>query len=399
MIERKTSISLRVLSLAYFTMGTGTLAIVGTLPEIGSSFSLERGAVAMLVSVLAVTFAISAPGLQMIVGHWPRRTLILAGLALMAAGAFGTAFAPNYPVLFAARVCAGLGAAAIGPVASALGASLVGKERQGHALAVVFSGMTIASVVGVPLSAWGGAVLGWRPTFALIGVATLIVAGLITFFIDSREGGERVRPRDLATIAGRPATAAGIAVMVLEMSGVFVTYTMITLILHDHFGAGPEAVSIALMIFGLAGIGGNYVARWVSQRWSANRAVTVALMALLLVFATLFLGPTSYPAALALLIVWATASDLFMPSQQRRMVELAPAARGLVLALNSSAIYVGMAAGSLTAGTLYPLFGLSSLPLASIAFLALAFAALALSSRAAAKPDHVAATTSAVGRV
>jgi DHA1 family inner membrane transport protein len=152
-------------------------------------------------------------------------------------------------------------------------------------------------------------------------------------------------------------------------------------------------VSTALIIFGLAGIGGNYVARWVSQRWSANRAVTVALTALTLVFATLFLAPAWYPAALALLIVWATASDLFMPSQQRRMVELAPEARGLVLALNSSAIYVGMAAGSFTAGTLYPVFGLSSLPLASIGFLALAIAALALSSRAAAKPASLATAT------
>jgi DHA1 family inner membrane transport protein len=390
MTERSTNISLRILSLSYFTMGTGTLAIVGTLPEIAASLSLERGAVAMLVSVLAVTFAVSAPGLQMVAGQWPRRTLILIGLALMAVGAFGTALAPNYAVLFAARICAGLGAAAIGPVASALGASLVAQERQGHALAVVFSGMTIASVLGVPLSAWGGAALGWRPTFALIGVATLIVAGLIAIFVDNREGGERVRPSDLAAIAGRPATAAGIAVMVLEMSGVFVTYTMITLILRDRFGAGPEAVSTALMIFGLAGIAGNYVARWVSQRWSANRAVTVALTALTLVFAALFLAPAWYPAALALLIVWATASDLFMPSQQRRMVELAPAARGLVLALNSSAIYVGMAAGSFTAGTLYPVFGLSSLPLTSIGFLIFAFAALALSSRAAAKPDSLA---------
>lgn len=391
MTERSTNISLRILSLAYFTMGTGSLAIIGTLPGIASSLSLERGAVAMLVSVLAITFAVSAPGLQMLAGHWPRRTLILAGLALMSVGAFGTALAPNYPVLFIARICAGLGGAAIGPVASALGASLVPEQRQGYALAVVFSGMTIASVVGVPLAAWFGVTLGWRPTFALIGVATLIVAALVGIFIDSREGGERVRLIDLAAMLGRPATAAGIAVMVLMMSGVFVTYTMITPILHDRFGAGPEATSVALMTFGLAGIGGNYFARWIALRWSADRAVTVALVTLSFVFAAFFLTPGWYLAAVVLLIVWATASDLFMPSQQRRMVELAPAARGLALALNSAALYVGMAAGSFTAGALYPVFGLPALPLASIGFLACAFAALALSSRSAAKPDRLAA--------
>ncbi len=148
MSERTATLSLRILSLAYFTMGTGTLAIVGTLPGIASSMALDRGAVAMLVSVLAITFAVSAPLLQMVAGHRSRRALILSGLLLMAAGSFGTALAPNYTVLFLARVCTGLGAAAIGPVASALGTSLVARERHGHALAVVFSGMTIASVAG-----------------------------------------------------------------------------------------------------------------------------------------------------------------------------------------------------------------------------------------------------------
>jgi predicted MFS family arabinose efflux permease len=90
----RSDLSLRVLSLAYFTMGTGTFAIIGALPAIASSLSLGRGAIAMLVSVLAITFAVSAPVFQMVVGHCPRRTLILSGLTMMAAGAFGSALAP-----------------------------------------------------------------------------------------------------------------------------------------------------------------------------------------------------------------------------------------------------------------------------------------------------------------
>jgi DHA1 family inner membrane transport protein len=106
---------------------------------------------------------------------------------------------------------------------------------------------------------------------------------------------------------------------------------------------------------------------------------------LIAVFAAFFFAPARYPAALALLIAWAMASDVFMPSQQRRMIELAPGARGLALALNSSAIYVGMAAGSFTAGALTPALGLVSLPLASAGFLACACGALVLSNRASAR--------------
>jgi DHA1 family inner membrane transport protein len=367
-------------------MGTGSLAVVGALPAIASSLALSRGAVAMLVSAFAITFALAAPVLQILLGHLPRRTLILAGLSLMAIGAAASALAPDYAVLLGARIVAGLGAAAIGPVASALGASLAPQRDQGRALAIVFSGMTISSVVGVPLSAWLGQTVGWRPMFAIIGLLTVAAAILVAIYVRDRGAGQRVSPAALAAVLQRPATAAGIAVMVLEMAGLFCTYTMIAPILHDRFGASPEATSFALMTLGVAGIAGNFVARKIAGIWTADRAIAVALSGLTIVFAALYAAPAYFPAAIALIIVWALASDLFMPSQQRRMVELAPGVRGLVLALNSSAIYVGMAAGSFVAGGLYPLFGLSALPLASVGFLALGLGALWLSRRAAASP-------------
>src|SRR5271168_5384152 len=109
MSDRSVAVSLRLLSLAYFSMGTGSLAVVGALPAIASALALSRGAVAMLVSAFAITFALAAPILQMLLGHLPRRTLILAGLALMAVGAAASALAPNYAVLLGARIVAGLG--------------------------------------------------------------------------------------------------------------------------------------------------------------------------------------------------------------------------------------------------------------------------------------------------
>ncbi len=383
MSDRSTSLSLNLLSLAYFAMGTASLAIVGTLPAMASSLGLHASAVAFLVSVFAITFAVSAPLLQILVGHWPRKRLVLIGLLMMAAGTFGTALSPNYPVLFAWRIVTALGAAAIGPVASALGASLVSEEKQGHALAVVFSGMTIATVIGVPLSTWLGSALGWRPTFALVGLATLTIAGLVWRFVADNGAGAAVSLRKLRDVLARPATALGIAVMVLEMAGMFGTYTMIAPLLSERFGAGVEAVSVVLMIYGLAGILGNFAVRRIARIWSADRAVTVALVGLMAVFGALYLVPGWLPFAVALLIVWAMASDIFMPSQQRRMVELAPEVRGLVLALNSSAIYVGMAAGSFAAGGLLPSLGVAGLPLVSVGFVALSLLALQLSRRAA----------------
>lgn len=383
MSDRSASLSLNLLSLAYFAMGTASLAVVGTLPAMAISLRLHASAVAFLVSVFAITFAVSAPALQILVGHWPRKRLLLIGLIVMALGTIGTALSPNYPVLFAWRVVTALGAAAIGPVASALGASLVTEERQGHALAVVFSGMTIATVVGVPLSTWLGSALGWRPTFLLVGAATLVIAGLVARFVADNGAGAAVNLRKLAELLLRPATAWGIVVMVLEMAGMFGTYTMIAPLLSERFGAGVEAVSVVLMIYGLAGILGNFAARRIAKVWSADRAVTMALLGLMAVFGALYVVPGWLPIAVLILIVWAVSSDIFMPSQQRRMVELAPEVRGLVLALNSSAIYVGMAIGSFAAGGLTPSLGIAGLPLVSVGFVALSLLALQLSRRAA----------------
>lgn len=379
MPDRSPTLPLNLLSVAYFSMGTATLAVVGTLPEIAASFGRGESAVAFLVSIFAITFAVGAPALQVVAGHRSRKRMVLAGLLLMAAGTIGSALAPTYPLLLVSRVAAALGAAAIGPVASALGASLVAKERQGHALAVVFSGMTVATVVGVPLSTWLGGTVGWRPTFALIGFGTLAVAGLVARFVPDQDRGQRISVGQLRDVFLRPATAAGIAVMVLEMMGLFASYTMIAPLLRDRFGAGLEAASVLLTIYGLAGILGNFLARRIALAWSPDRAVAVSLFGLMLVFAGLFVAPGHLPFAVVFLILWAIGSDVFMPSQQRRMVELAPDVRGLILALNSSAIYIGMAAGSFAAGSLLPAVGLSGLLLASSAFLAFALLALWLS--------------------
>ena len=382
---RSASLSLNLLSLSYFAMGTAALAVVGTLPGIAATMGLGEGAVAFLVSVFAVTFAIGAPALQILVGHWPRKRLVVIGLVLLAAGSFVTALAPSYPVLVAARILAALGAAAIGPVASALGSSLVPAERQGHALAVVFSGMTIATVLGVPLSAWAGHAIGWRATFGLIGIAVMVFALLVAAFVRNTGPGQPVRLSHLVDVLIHPATGAGIAVMALEMAGVFASYTMITPMLGQRFGAGPVAISLVLLIYGTAGVLGNVLVRRIAKALTADRAVRGALGGLTAMFAGLALIPAKLPLAVLLLIFWAMASDIFMPSQQRRMVELAPEVRGLVLALNSSAIYIGMAVGAFAAGSFLPLTGLQGLPLVSVALLVLALAALARSRRAAAR--------------
>ncbi|NDG39039.1 MAG: MFS transporter, partial [Betaproteobacteria bacterium] len=144
-IPGRTNLGLWSLSLAYFSMGTSSIAVVGLVNNMAADLGVSKPDVAVLITVFALTFALAAPLLQVAAGSLQRRTLLLGGLVVLATGCLLSAIAPSYAGVVAARVLMALGAAAVGPVASGLGAGLVPPERQGQALAVVFGGMTLTS--------------------------------------------------------------------------------------------------------------------------------------------------------------------------------------------------------------------------------------------------------------
>jgi predicted MFS family arabinose efflux permease len=388
MKEKPVSVALGILSLCFFAMGTASLSVVGALQAMSSSLGISRSAAALLVPAFAVTFAVAAPAIQIVAGHWVRRRLLLCGLLVLAAGALGCAAAPGYPALIVARIVTGLGAAAVSPMVSSLGAALVPPQRQGHALAVVFSGITLASVLGVPLASWCAAMLGWRLMFAAIAGLAVLAALLVVALVKDQSRAQPIRPAQLWRLLTNATTAGGLGITALGMAALFTTYTMITPILRDHFAAGAGAVSFVLLLYGVAGILGNWLARYVALKWTSERSIAVALLLLTGGFAVLRLAPPWLPLAILALIPCAVAVDIFAPAQQRRMVELAPDMRGLVLALNSSALFGGMAGGACLAGRIVPIGGLMALPVVSIALAAACLLLLWISKRGAAPHPH-----------
>jgi predicted MFS family arabinose efflux permease len=370
--DRSISLALHVLSFAFFALGTASLSVVGALESISTAMQLSRSAVAMLVPAFAVTFAICAPAIQIFVGHWPRRRLLLSGLIVLALGAAGCAVATSYTTLIAARVLTGIGAAAVSPMVSALGSSIVPPARQGHALAVVFAGMTLASIIGVPFASWCAAMMGWRWMFASIALLAVIAAIGIFLVVKDPSHGQKVRLAHFQQLLLNRSTALGLSVTVLGIAALFTTYTMITPILRVRFSATPQAVSLALFIYGLAGLAGNLVARHLATKWTSQRSVQTALGMLITGFMLLYVAPPWFGFALIVLIPWAVAVDVFAPAQQRRMVEMAPEMRGLVLALNSTALFVGISVGAMLASMVTAHWGLMALPLVSIGLALLA---------------------------
>jgi DHA1 family inner membrane transport protein len=233
--------------------------------------------------------------------------------------------------------------------------------------------MTLASIIGVPFASWCAAMMGWRWMFASIALLAVFAAiGIILLVKDSSQGHKVLFAHFQLLLLNR-STALGLSVTVLGIAALFTTYTMITPILRVRFYATPQAISLALLIYGLAGLAGNLVARYLATKWTSQRSVQAALGMLMTGFILLYIAPPWLGFALIVLIPWAVAVDVFAPAQQRRMVEMVPEMRGLVLALNSTSLFIGISVGAMLAGMVTAHWGLMALPLTSIglAFLAM----------------------------
>jgi DHA1 family inner membrane transport protein len=364
--------SLSVLAIAYFALGTGSLAVVGLLEPMAKTWDVDTADVARLVTVFALTFAFAAPCFQVVFSNWPRRALLLFGLAVSGAGAIGAAFAPTLGWAIVTRIVMALGGAAVGPMASALAAHLVPPHQQVRALSFVFGGLIFSTVLGVPLATWAGHVLGWQGVFVTLGSLSLLCIPATLRFIHDRSAGAPVRVAELLGTLADPPTAWSVMTTLLQMAGQFVSYTLIALLLTERYGLATGHISLALLMFGIGGVSGNWLGGRLGDRGSALRIVWIAVGGLVVVFVAMSLVPRSPAAGLALLVAWAVLAMLFQAPQQKRLLGFAPGMGGLVLALNSSATYVGVSIGSYVSTQAWRTWGTASLPVVSAAFLAAA---------------------------
>lgn len=375
-MNRKTTLALLSLAAAYFAMGTTSLLVVAVSAPLAHDLQVSPAAVANLLTIFALTFAVAAPLAQVLFGQLQRRLLLMAGLAVLSVATGLAALVDGYWQLFALRVAAGAGAALVGPMASAIGAGLVRQEQQGRALALVFSGMMLATVLGVPLAAWLGGWLGWRWVFLIFGAAGLAATVSVAAMVHDRSHGAAVTLPGLLRVLTTRSTGMSVATTLLQMAAQFATYALIVPFVIERMG-GTQAWAVAILFaFGVGGLVGNVVAGSMADRLGPDRTIWTSFAGLAVVFALLLAAPPYAWIALALAIPWAVTGTMFQAPQQKRLVGLSPDARGLLLACNASALYVGMAAGSFLAGVAYESLGIAVLPAISLGLMgaaALAF--------------------------
>src|SRR5690625_5646248 len=241
------------LTLVTFVFGTDDLIIAGMLREIARAQQVREAAAGQLVTVFSITYALAAPPLAVATARLPRKPLLLAGLVLFAGLNLLTALAPGFAVLMALRVSAALVAAAISPAAFAMAARLAAPEQVGRAGGMVAAGLTISLFVGVPLGSLLGTAFGWRPTFMVVALLTLLVMMINARMLPPVPGAPEIGVRAQLRILGRPAVLTCVLGTTMGASGGLLIYTYIGPITRDLTGHGGPLLALFIAVVGVAG--------------------------------------------------------------------------------------------------------------------------------------------------
>lgn len=344
-------LALYALTAGSFGIGCAEFVIMGLLLQVAADLNVTIAAAGMLVSGYALGVFAGAPVLTLLTRRMPRKAVLMALMGIYTVGNIACAIAPDYTTLMIARVVTSLTHGTFFGVGAVVATGLVPAERKASAISIMFSGLTLATLLGMPAGAWLGLHLGWRSTFwamSLVGVVSLAVIALLV--PRSRDASEPVPLRDeLATIV-RPQVLLGLLMTMLGFAGVFVVITYVQPLLTQLTGFAESAVSPILLVFG----GGMVVGNLLGGRL-ADRRPTPALLGTLLVLAAVLavmsfvlLSPVAMVAFVGLLGVAAFAT--VSPLQLRVLRNAEGAGQNLASSFNIAAFNLGNAMGAWLGG-------------------------------------------------
>ncbi len=344
--------ALWALMMGNFVIGTGVMVVPGTLNDISQSLGVSIPQAGQLITAGAILMGLGAPTFATLVAGWDRRRLLTLSLVWYALLMGICALAPNYTALLPLRVLAVISPAIFTPQAAACVGLLVPASQRGRAITFVFLGWSVASVMGMPLSAWIGGTLGWRWAFGL--VALMSVASAAWVWRDMPNG---IRPAALSRQAwgqtlGSPALMLAVGVTLLSAFAQFTLFSYFAPYLVQTLGIGGGTLSLLFLWFGAFGLAGNVaLSRWI-DRIGASRGALLMMGGMALSLLLWPLGRAGLWQQALVLVPWAIGCFAANSAQQARLVHMSPALAPATVALNTSAMYAGQGMGAALGGVM-----------------------------------------------
>lgn len=359
--------ALIALAVAAFAIGTTEFVMIGLIPDVARDLTVTIPQAGLLVTGYALAVTVGAPTITALTGRLPRRGLAVGLMGLFTLGNLLGGAAPTYEVLLSGRIMTGVAHGVFFAVGAPIAMSLADRERGAQAVAMMFAGLTLAMVIGVPFGTIVGQSLGWRAPLLAVAVFGCLATALLRLLLPREI--PHARPAGLQpqfAVLAKPRLLALYFIAMTGFGGSFVVFTFLAPLLMEVTRVSPAAVSLALMAFGAAAMVGNFGGGRLSDALGTRRGLTAALVGLVLALAAL---PFSVPHVLTMfanLLLWSACCFCLGPIVQSGVVaaaeEVAPDAVATASGFNIAAFNFGIATFSAIGGLLVAGPGIMTTP-------------------------------------
>src|SRR5258707_5794629 len=382
---RSTSrLPLFALALASFGIGTTEFVILGLLPDVAGDLGVTIPHAGLLVTGYALSVAFGSPFLAVATARMDRQKALLLLIGIFILGNLLCALAPNYALLMAARIITALCHGAFFGLGAVVAATLVPEQKKAQAIAMMFAGLTLANVLGVPFGAALGEAVGWGNTFWAVVVIGFAAAFPLYAWLPRNMPTPRMKLIHEARSLGSTQGILAMLISVVVSASLFGVFTYITPILENVTSISPHEVTLMLLLFGIGLTAGNFLGGWLGD-WKLMPSVIGILALLIPVFSLFTLTSASLVPAAVTIFCWGLLAFALISPLQMRVVNEAAQAPNLASTLNQGAFNLGNAAGAWIGGL--PLT--HGLAYRELPWIGVALAALALTLSFFFHPLHV----------
>lgn len=362
------------LAVGSFAMSTVGFVFSSLLPAIARDAHISVPHAGYLITAFSLSYAIGAPVLSALAGAVDRRRVLAVTMLFFVAGNAGAALSASFETLLAAQILMGMAAGLFAATAQATAVALAGPDHRARAIAVVVGGTTFAVALGAPAGSLIAALWGWRGAFLAVALLGFVCAAILWLRLPHGVRGTSLTLRERLTAVGRPGILPSLLVTLLYLTGGFTIISYLAPLAIEGAGLPHLAMPAMLLAFGVGAVIGNMASGYIADRIGATRMVVLSLLmsaAICIVLAlVLKLVPhdLSGPLLIALMVPWGIVGWAFPPAQASRIVGYAPDLAHLTLSLNASALYLGIALGTVVGGRILEYATPSDLGLAAAAF-------------------------------
>ena len=348
-------LALWALTLSAFAIGTTEFVIVGLVPTIANDLGVSLPSAGLLVSLYAVGVAIGAPVLTALTGRWNRKVVLISLMGLFVMGNLLAWQAPSYETLILARILTGLAHGVFFSIGSMIATSLVSKDKEASAIAIMFTGLTVALVTGVPLGTWIGQHFGWRATFLVVSALGLIalIGSAILVPKNLKQSIPATFKEQLQVIV-KPRVLLVYLMTILGYGGTFTAFTYLAPILEQQTGFAPSAIGLIMLVYGVSVAVGNIWGGKLADKRGPISALSIIFSALTIILLAFTFTMESKVAAVLTILIWGAFAFGNVPGLQLYVVKQAkkhtPNAVDVASGLNIAAFNIGIALGSVTGG-------------------------------------------------